>query len=300
MIVGGLFFWLVQSMAPGEGAVCDLGSLVSQAQAQVTSIVVSDPDYQPGFEFFASQFSVEDYRHYFEWLKEKGPFASDKERRNARAKLGVFRLHPQVLAELSRVLSILLRHAEDPSTALQKKDIKRALGPIIAIINRKGILDYQKNSLMGPIDELRAAAFYIEEGYRIVRMSYDFNLAPRVPELEKQPIGEIDIVLEKDGEDDLVLVEVKSTLRGSSVQDQLERYVQLRKQQVPVIYDQRQKRFRRIGTIYLLSGLYPSDYNVDKISKGFPQVAIHRFPERLRRKNVFSEVFQLKVFHSSY
>lgn len=275
-------------------------SLLRAVAREVDEERLMRPPYRRGFQLLAAHFSPQAFLDYIHETEARGlAWKHSRKARKAKSRYPLFRVHPDFLVELSRVLTALLRQADHPRMALREKDIIENLVPTIAKMNSKQIIDYRDNAFMGYVDELRAAAYYAEQGYEIVRLHYDFAKAPRAPDTKDQPVGELDIILEDPETGGLVMVEVKSKLDGKRT-DQLDRYVTFLKRKRNIIYDHRFEEFRPLERGILFSSAPVSDKLVKKLNGSHPSLEVSSFPDELRRHAVLPRVYALKTFHASY
>jgi Holliday junction resolvase-like predicted endonuclease len=205
-----------------------------------------------------------------------------------------------MLLEISRVLTVILGQVKDPKMSLREKDVRRAITQILAYMNSNKPIDYLNNGFMGTVDELRVASYYASRGYQIVRMSYEFQKAPNIPDLDQQPQGEVDVVLEDPKTGELILVEVKSHLRRNKLIEQLKQFIGFQKHNQKVIWDHRCSCFRAIDRIVLFSSAEPGEERVESLLKSHPQIEIEHFPERYQREKVFPRIHRLQTPLNAY
>lgn len=302
------FFLGLKCTAALQGGQGGSEDLLSETELRKVAFLVGrggderllQPPQHKGFRFLVSQFSADQLRVYLGLEENFGYRLSGKERSKERNRIPLFKLHPDLLLEMSRTLTLLLRQAENPRMALREKDIIENIWPILRKMTKPGIIDYRDNAFMGFVEELRVAAHYVEQGYEIVRLHYDFSKAPRVPDEGEQPIGEIDIILEDPQSGELVMIEVKSHFRGSGYSDQFKRYTEFIESDRLIIYDHRVGEFRSLSKAIMFSSEPFAENTRKKYEEDFPLLEFIQFDAEKRRDAVFPWIHRTKVFRSSY
>jgi len=194
----------------------------------------------------------------------------DREKLGRREKL--FRIHPGALVPLCRSIGILYEHAlRSPHFNLQK--LQDALNRIQSEVESKRRIKFN-NGILGYFEEIRAAAYLAEQGYTLHEIS-------RGETTSQSKDFEIDIVVSKPGSNELILVEVKSTLLSTwRSRTQFNRYSKLLNGEVRAEHD-----YAR-GILFLTKELVDKETAL-KFLKSNPNFEIMSFPEGLLTPDVY-------------
>lgn len=202
-----------------------------------------------------------------------------KQRRQdlGREKIGreerLLRIHPGALIPLCKSIGVLFRYAvESPYFDLTR--LNEALDRIKSEIDSKRRIDFA-NGILGYFEEIRAAAFLVEQGYILHEIG-------RIETGSDEKDFEIDLVIsEPSFPEKLIIVEVKSTLKASSrTRPQLKRYKD-------ILSGKLSTNSEYTSGILFVTKNRPSEKSIADFEESNPGFKVMHFPEDQTTKDVY-------------
>lgn len=253
----------------------DLLELFRLPEEQTASL---DHNFWQGFLFIQERIGIDKIQSLLaQW---KDPLTSNRKRKKLRREHPFLRLHPAVVIPFSRSVGTLLREALDSKKEFTLDSLNFAFEGIEQALTAKTGPIYT-NGFMGLIEEFRAAAYFIEQGYTLVDMRFGYQYENDDPVRR----SEIDLILRDPKQpSQVVLVEVKQSLSNHEAHsDQYKRYEDLKTGEIDFAH-------QVIESWIFIMRKPPTQKQKTDFKNRHPEIKIMMPPEHLRTEAVYPAI----------
>lgn len=237
-----------------------------------------DHNFWKGFLFIQERIGIDKIESLLtQW---RDPQTSHRKRKKLRREHPFLRLHPAVVIPFSQSVGSLLTEALNSKKEFTLDSLNFAFEGIEQALTAKAGPIYT-NGFMGLIEEFRAAAYFVGQGYSLVDMRFEYQYENEDPARR----SEIDLILRDPKKPShVILVEIKQSLSNHEAHsDQYRRYENLKTGEIDFAH-------QVIESWIFIMRRPPTQKQHADFKNRHPEIQIVMPPENLRTESVYPAI----------